>query len=45
MIFKIYNCDFGVKINGVAYDYTHVDSLTIENPESTKLVREAERWE
>lgn len=41
MIFKIYNCDFGIKYNGVNYDFTDVDSMTIENPESTKLIRGA----
>lgn len=39
MTFKIYDCDFGIKFNGVNYDFTHVDSLTIEDPENTKLVR------
>lgn len=39
MIFKIYDCDFGVKINGVNYDFTHVANLQIEDPENTKLVR------
>ena len=39
MIFKIYNSDFGMKINGVHYDFTHVDSLTIEDPEFNRLVR------
>lgn len=41
MIFKIYDCDFGIKLNGVNYDFTHVQSLTIEDPENTKLVRGA----
>lgn len=39
MIFKMYNCDFGIKVNGVSYDFEHVESLQIENPESTKLLR------
>ena len=39
MIFKIYDCDFGVKYNGVNYDFTHVANLQIEDPENTKLVR------
>ncbi len=38
-IFKIYDCDFGIKYNGVNYDFTHVQSLVIEDPENTKLVR------
>jgi hypothetical protein len=39
MIFKMYNCDLGVKINGTSYDFTHVNNLQIEDPESTKLIR------
>lgn len=39
MIFKLYNCDFGIKYNDVNYDFTHVDNMTIEDPETTKLVR------
>ncbi len=41
MIFKIYDCDFGVKIAGQNYDFTHVTSVVIEDPETTKLVRGA----
>lgn len=41
MIFKIYECDFGIKLNGVSYDFTHVQSLQIEDPETTKLTRGA----
>lgn len=37
--FKIYDCDFGIKYNGVSYEFTHVNSLAIEDPETTKLVR------
>lgn len=39
MIFKIYNCDFGVKIDGVSYDFEHVNQVTIEDPERNKLTR------
>ncbi len=39
MIFKMYNCDFGVKINGVDYQFDHVEGMQIEDPEVTKLVR------
>lgn len=39
MIFKIYDCDFGIKYNGVNYDFEHVENLQIEDPETTKLVR------
>lgn len=41
MIFKIYDCDFGIKLNGVNYEFTHVQNLTIEDPENTRLVRGA----
>lgn len=41
MIFKMYDCDFGIKYNGVNYDFEHIQDLTIEDPESTKLVRGA----
>lgn len=39
MIFKIYNCDFGVKVNGVGYDFEHVSELTIDDPERNRLTR------
>lgn len=39
MIFKLYECDLGLKINGVSYDFPNVQDLTIENPEKTKLIR------
>jgi hypothetical protein len=39
MIFKMYNCDFGFKYNGVNYDFEHVESVSVEDPESTKLIR------
>jgi hypothetical protein len=41
MIFKLYNCDLGIKYNGVNYDFEHVEGLTVEDPESTKLIRGA----
>lgn len=41
MTFKIYDCDFGVTINGVNYDFTHVNMITIEDNEKTRLVRGA----
>jgi hypothetical protein len=37
--FKIYDCDFGIKIAGISYEFTHVNELTIEDPENTKLIR------
>lgn len=39
MIFKLYNSDLGIKINGTAYEFEHVDNLTIEDPEVNRLVR------
>jgi hypothetical protein len=39
MIFKIYNCDFGIKVNGVNYDFEHVAELQIEDPERNRLTR------
>lgn len=39
MIFKLYDCDFGVTLNGVNYDFEHVENLQIEDPERTRLVR------
>lgn len=41
MIFKIYNCDFGIKVNGVAYDFTNVAELQIEDNEKNRLTRGA----
>lgn len=39
MIFKIYNCDFGMKIDSVSYDFEHVAELQIEDPERNRLTR------
>jgi hypothetical protein len=39
MIFKIYNCDFGIKVNGVEYDFEHVAELQIEDNERNRLTR------
>lgn len=41
MIFKIYNCDFGIKVNGQAYDFDHVAEVQIEDPERNRLTRGA----
>lgn len=41
MIFKMYECDFGVTINGVNYDFPNVDEVTVEDPETTNLIRGA----
>lgn len=40
-MFKIYDCDFGITVDGVNYDFDHVDNLSIENPERTRLIRGA----
>jgi hypothetical protein len=40
-VFKLYDCDFGVTIRDVNYDFEHVMSLAIEDPEKTRLVRGA----
>lgn len=41
MIFKLYDCDVGIKVNGVSYSFTHVSSVSIEDPEFTRLTRGA----
>lgn len=41
MIFKIYDSDFGIKLNGVNYEFEHVQDLQIDDPEFTRLVRGA----
>lgn len=41
MIFKIYNCDFGIKVDGTSYDFEHVAELQIEDPERNRLTRGA----
>lgn len=39
MIFKIYDCDFGIKIDGVAYEFEHVAEVQIEDPERNRITR------
>src|SRR3954471_12739610 len=39
MIFKPYECDFGITINGQNYDFDHIVSFGTEDPERTKLIR------
>lgn len=41
MIFKMCDCDFGFKYNSVDYAFDHVDEVTIEDPEFTRLTRGA----
>jgi hypothetical protein len=38
---KLYDCDIGITLNGVRYDFEHIDSVTVEDPERTRLVRGA----
>lgn len=39
MIFRLYDCDVGVKIDGVAYEIPHVVEVQIEDPERNRLTR------
>lgn len=39
MIFKLYNCDVGIKIDGVAYEIPNVVEVQIEDPERNRLTR------
>lgn len=39
MTFKIYNCDFGMKIESSNYDFPHVMELQVEDPEKNELTR------
>lgn len=39
MIFKLYECDIGIKVNGVNYDFTHVAEVQVEDPERNRLTR------
>lgn len=41
MIFKLYDCDVGIKVDGVTYQFPHVASVTMEDPERNKLTRGA----
>jgi hypothetical protein len=41
MTFKLYDCDVGIKYNGANYDFEHVNTVTIEDPEFTRLSRGA----
>ncbi len=40
-LFKLYNCDIGFTIRGVNYGLDHVDSVTVDDPETNELVRGA----
>lgn len=41
MTFKLYDCDVGIKIDGVNYSFDHVAELQIEDPEFNRLTRGA----
>ena len=38
-IFKLYDCDVGIKVDGVSYEFDHVTQVTVEDPERNKLTR------
>lgn len=40
-MFKLYECDVGIKINGVTYNFDHVNEVQAENPERNRLTRGA----
>lgn len=40
-MFKLYDCDIGVVIEGVKYDFFDVNSVEFEDPETTSLTRGA----
>lgn len=39
MIFKPYECDIGIKVNSVAYEFQDVMSLNVEDNERNRLTR------
>jgi len=39
MIFKLYDCDIGIKLDGVNYEFEHVVSVTVVDPERNRLTR------
>ncbi len=41
MTFKLYDCDIGFTIRGTDYRLDHVDSVTVDDPETNELVRGA----
>lgn len=38
-VFKMYESDFVIVIRGVTYQFTHVENFTMEDPETTDLIR------
>lgn len=41
MTFTLNDCDVGLKVNGVSYNFVHVNSVQVEDPEFTRLTRGA----
>lgn len=39
--FKIYDCDFGIKVGGVNYEFDHVAELQVESSVRNRLTRGA----
>lgn len=39
MIFKLYDCDVGIKVEGISYEFDHVFQVTIDDPERNRLTR------
>lgn len=39
MIFKLYDCDVGIKKGGVSYEIPHVVQVTVEDPRRNQLTR------
>lgn len=40
-MFKLYDCEVGFTIRGVNYALDHVDSVTVDDPETNELIRGA----
>lgn len=38
-VFKLYDCDVGIKVDGTSYEFDHVISVTIVDPERNVLTR------
>lgn len=41
-MFKLYDCDVGIKYNGVKYEFPNVSEVQIEDPERNQLTRGAD---
>lgn len=40
-MFKLYDCDVGIKVNGVSYNFPNVVEVQIEDPERKRITRGA----